>query len=541
MMNGLNVLSGKALKVSKPLYISISILSLLMIVSGVACRIVSFSYGRSLWLDEGFLASSVFTQNIRDILANGLDYRQTAPLGFVYLVKAVCAVFGPSEISLRIVPLLAGFGTIALIVYIGTAFNKNNVFLLFAGFYAVLPFFIRYSNELKPYMLDNFLVLFSLLLFLKYRAGKAKLYQLAAAYAVFLWFSFGALLCIASVMLLICGTKALSLFKREINKADFLKALGLSAIVLISFILNYFVWLKKLSGIVTDRTALLLKFPLLPTTVTDIKTAIYLIKRIFLPLQSIYAKILLPLLSIYGIYSSIRHKDGFLLVPAVIGMVFLTFLASALGLYAAYARTFQYIMVLLIVLSAYGCYHLVRGKQKMLGLFAFIIMLVLSVNEGIGSSSYLTKSGSLLPGQEINANIDYLNNNMTDGDMVYLLRFAIPTFAYKTNYTNGDKKVFESNLDTPYVYKNVIYGIGYQADNDAKSIIDQKFTVNKERLLQSVDAIKAYDSVYLLTQMTTNPKHYLIRPLIEALSAYGTVTVANNYVGTYLYHFVKNK
>src|SRR5947208_22979 len=83
----------------------------LVVVIGLALRLWLLLMNHSLWLDESSLALSILAGSFVELLfplANG----QAAPVGFLWLAKAVTVIAGSSEVSLRLVPFLAGSGAV---------------------------------------------------------------------------------------------------------------------------------------------------------------------------------------------------------------------------------------------------------------------------------------------------------------------------------------------------------------------------------------------------------------------------------------------
>src|SRR5215475_14295682 len=73
---------------------------------GVGLRVREYLADRSLWIDELMLALGVNHRAVTDLL-RPLDFNQAAPAGFLVLVKSSTALFGNSELGLRLVPFLS--------------------------------------------------------------------------------------------------------------------------------------------------------------------------------------------------------------------------------------------------------------------------------------------------------------------------------------------------------------------------------------------------------------------------------------------------
>jgi|KBSSwiStaDraftv2_1062776.scaffolds.fasta_scaffold14718_2 dolichyl-phosphate-mannose-protein mannosyltransferase len=123
-----------------------------LLVGGVL-RLLEFSGGRPLWVDEAMLALGIGGRSAAGLLAP-LPYDQTAPPLFLLAVKAVTAVGGMGEYSLRLVPLLAGLLLPWVVWRMARALAGPDAGLVAAALAAVSVLFIHHSGELKPYGLD---------------------------------------------------------------------------------------------------------------------------------------------------------------------------------------------------------------------------------------------------------------------------------------------------------------------------------------------------------------------------------------------------
>jgi uncharacterized membrane protein len=117
-------------------------------VSGVVLR--SSSLGRSLWLDEAWVANSVSERSLAGMFYYDA-WLQTSPPLFLLLVRVVVALFGLSNTVLRAVPAAMGI----LAVFIMLLFAQRILSRQFAMLAWVLlvfsPVAVNYSRQLKQY------------------------------------------------------------------------------------------------------------------------------------------------------------------------------------------------------------------------------------------------------------------------------------------------------------------------------------------------------------------------------------------------------
>lgn len=263
-------------KISKTIKITL----LICIGIGILAHIVPYFYNRGLWIDEAFMASSICTRNLKNLIATPLDWGQSAPIGYLYMVKLLTIAFGTSKAVLRIVSLFFGLASIGVFYLLIKDKVKNNYALFFTAIYSLTDKYIYYSNEFKSYMFDNFLCLLVVYIYEKYCKGKLQLWKLIVAYTILIWFSFAAIFFIAACMVLIC----LSFFKKLIKEKDLkvIKKLVLCLTVLISFGLYYMLWLSQTSSNVADKKFWnLLRFPIIPKSTNDFKMIIVFLQQFF--------------------------------------------------------------------------------------------------------------------------------------------------------------------------------------------------------------------------------------------------------------------
>ncbi|HEU4562185.1 MAG TPA: glycosyltransferase family 39 protein [Longimicrobium sp.] len=125
---------------------------------GVLLRLMQYAVNRSLWLDEGLLVSN-FLDRPWAALLQPFDRGQTAPVGFLALVKGLATVLGRGELVLRLAPLLAGLATLALLPRAARRFVTRPALPFAVAIVALAPYLVYYSSEVKQYAFDALLSL----------------------------------------------------------------------------------------------------------------------------------------------------------------------------------------------------------------------------------------------------------------------------------------------------------------------------------------------------------------------------------------------
>lgn len=125
-----------------------------LLLFGAVVRLVGFLQNASLIGDEAMLALSIGRRSFKQLL-QPLDYGQVATVPFLWAERLVTLVGGVSGYSLRVVPLLAGTGLLWA-VYRLTRDMAGRLEAVVALALAATSYpLIRYSVEVKPYIVDS--------------------------------------------------------------------------------------------------------------------------------------------------------------------------------------------------------------------------------------------------------------------------------------------------------------------------------------------------------------------------------------------------
>jgi hypothetical protein len=145
--------------------------------AGALFRVATYMRQRSFWVDEAMLALNVVTRGFVE-LAQPLDLLQSAPLGFLWLGKAITTVAGTSELAFRLPGLVAGVLFLPLIAWLLWREVSPAAAVVGTAICASSGLLEHYSNEFKPYGLDALMSLLLLVAALQLRrphAGKTAL------------------------------------------------------------------------------------------------------------------------------------------------------------------------------------------------------------------------------------------------------------------------------------------------------------------------------------------------------------------------------
>src|SRR5262245_23702888 len=125
----------------------------LIIAAGIALRCSQYSFDRSLFLDEAFVATNIAHRSVAE-LCQPLEFDQRAPAGFLAGVKLATLALGRSDLVLRLLPLLSGVVSVLMFAILCRRFLSESAANLALLLFAVSPPLIFMSSDLKQYSTD---------------------------------------------------------------------------------------------------------------------------------------------------------------------------------------------------------------------------------------------------------------------------------------------------------------------------------------------------------------------------------------------------
>lgn len=122
------------------------------IAAGVMLRLLQYGANRSLWLDEVLMVPAIMRPSFQDLLSPA-SWSHLPP-GFLFLEKMVVTLLGESEYALRLLPFLAGIAALLLFVRVAQRLVTPTAVPIAVALFALSPFLVYYTSELKPYSTD---------------------------------------------------------------------------------------------------------------------------------------------------------------------------------------------------------------------------------------------------------------------------------------------------------------------------------------------------------------------------------------------------
>ena len=130
-----------------------ALVSVALLVVGIALRLHLYLDQRSLWLDEIWVALNIVGRSFLGLL-RPLDYAQSAPVGFLWAERLAVVIGGVNELALRAFPFLAGCALLVLLWMLARRLLDVRYAALCLAFAALSPLLVYFSNEVKPYIVD---------------------------------------------------------------------------------------------------------------------------------------------------------------------------------------------------------------------------------------------------------------------------------------------------------------------------------------------------------------------------------------------------
>lgn len=345
---------------------------------GLLTRLVRYLADRSIWGDEAMLSLNILGRSYLG-LTEPLDMNQGAPLGFLFVQKAVSDLLGPSTLALRLIPFLASAAAMVLFFLLARRLLAGLPLLTALLLFACTEPSVYYASEIKQYSLDAALALLLLLLTVRIAPPAVQadaipirgMDTLAITGAAAIWFSHAATFVLAGMGVYLL----LTALRREPpnRRRAVMAAVGLGLFWTISFAAHYFISLRNLAAnhYLLDFWAG--AFPPLPTSAEAVKwypktVALVVGDILKTPIPAyMYAAHINPwivkaveyllfgtggallLLGVLHLWTASRRTLALLLLP----LAFL-FLAGILHRYPMRDRLVLFIHPLLILIMAFG-------------------------------------------------------------------------------------------------------------------------------------------------------------------------------------------
>jgi 4-amino-4-deoxy-L-arabinose transferase-like glycosyltransferase len=408
---------------------------------------------RSLWIDEARLGLNIASRSYLGLFPP-LDYDQTAPLLYLWIERFIVSAFGVSEASLRLLALVAGIATVALVYFVARRLFNRRAALLATAIAALSPTLVHYSSEVKQYAVEacaSCAVVYLGLRWLEEPSNRRRWLTLLALGLVAAWLTTPAPFVLAGAGLAVLFVPRLPVQGRVrlIGHLALWWGGSLALVYLLVYrhaghdaYLHHY-WSQAfltpgrpgalldagvaLRGVLWGPVSVLWG----PTNMNSVGGPAGLASVVFVPLVSI----VIALFLVIGVRRLARTTgvpgSMLVLVPLV-----LAFLASAMQLYPISARTTMYFMPTLIILVAAGVEEL--AGQVRLSILRWVVLMTPCIPLAWITIGELKDSD---PREHLRPLVAALQARRQTGEPVYVFAGAIPAWAmYTTDWKSPDTR-----------------------------------------------------------------------------------------------------
>jgi hypothetical protein len=514
-------------------------LGITLIVWAGTMFIIGLCVKNDFHIDEAMLIQGVFTRNFVGIAIAPPDYSQSAPLGYLFILKFFSLILGVTTFAVRLPAVLATFGIMFFAYRIARDLIVSRIPFFYAGASVLCTVIFNYSTQAKQYSLEVMCVLLCIWLFGLYWKGKARSIHLALLFSVVVWFSFTSVLFIFGGIAVIVVVKIIEAAKRVLSLSKAIVEVLPFFITLVSALLNLELWVLPVSAHLSDQVHEYwdkIAFPLIPTSKADIQLLIAMVKHMISPFGPGIVAVMFSVIALF--FLADKRSVKFLLNKVFIG-VYITLaiclVASRLGYFPMTGRIWVFIYPLCLIGVAYITDILPELFQNktVLRVIVFLVCFVC-----VADVARLTMGKPyILKNQQLSASVDYMNMNMKPGDYIFVDAFAIPQYSYLINY----ETMFDYHINKNEIRGNTIFAALFEETIGSKPY-EYVSLVMPEVFDTVVEVVSEYDSVWLLfahslPQEDLNNAHW---QFLTALKRNGIVTLAHEYAGMPLYKFERD-
>ena len=443
----------------------------IIIIIGTAARLHQYLLNHTLWLDEAFIAINIIKSNFKELLLPLKYYSQSAPVLFLESTKLMTNIWNNSEFAFRLLPLLAGIGSVIAAYFLGKKFLSKKALIVFLTLIAFSRYVIYYSAELKQYSIEFLVTILILIVVINvynsnYNLKSSIIALIAGVILIFCSYSsIFIILGVSSALIIGIFTK-----KKEIKNKNIIFLILTIICWLIAFSVNYLFFIKcSPTEVYNIYWAGLGAFPPFPLrSMADFlwfpKTFLNLIKDPLglafhisninqIPYFIIFIQYFVVIIFfITGTISLIKSKNWFKL-SLIYFPAFVLFIASLSGFYPLYGRLELFIVPLGYLLIAEGVHFLIRMSNKIWKIAGFTLLVILLAFPIFYEAYNIVKPKVR---KETKPAIEYVLKNLKSEDKVLIYPSEESVFLYYTNYYFSESYNF-INLEKNYSIENEKY------------------------------------------------------------------------------------
>jgi hypothetical protein len=396
----------------------------LLLLFGTALRVREYLVNNALNEDEAALGLNIINKSVVELFGR-LESNQVAPIGFLLLEKIAVTLFGTTEYSLRLVPLLFSLASLVLFCEVARRYLTGAALLFALGLFTSSAYLINYGAQVKQYSGDVATAL-AVTLAALYLAGQTQTFKQIAWFAslgaAVVWFSHPSVFVLAGAGSTL-GIAAI--WRRDWRR---LTRLAVACVIWsISFLASFLVSLRGVSlntGLERSWDAKNTFMPFPPSSIADLKWFPETLVRFFTnPLTSPVPAIAIAVLIIgfFAAYRTSRQRLLLLTLPVLFALA-----ASGLHMYPFGKRLILFLVPTVILLIASGIQVFLTGPV-FVRLVGVVLALVLVLKPVAGAASHARRAQS---GRDIRNIMSYVNKQREPGDLTYFYHGQRDAFRY---------------------------------------------------------------------------------------------------------------
>jgi hypothetical protein len=359
----------------------------IFITAGILFRLKHYLTNCSLWTDEAWVAVSVTSRSLWDIVRGVEIFPDFSkpPLGFLVLTKTATLVFGTQEYALRLFAFIFGIAAIFLFYRLLKRFQDKALTVLALGFFCLSPSLIYYSAELKQYSLDLALGLMLFLFFGRVAQEPLRFKEsclIGLVGAVAMW--------ISNAVLFILAAFGFTIFFLSVFRKRW-RCLACAFLIYGCWAVSFwFLYQRVLANMVTNNLLFqmwkgaLLESPLF--SLDAVKWIQRVLSEMFIdPLNFSVAAIAFPLFILGAVSFARKHKAYALLF---LFSILVTLLAAIFHKYPFRGRLLLFLFPGVLVCVVEGVLWLARSVRKEFSLAVIVVLLLCLCNQAFFAMSH---------------------------------------------------------------------------------------------------------------------------------------------------------
>jgi hypothetical protein len=414
-----------------------------LIMFGALVRTRQYLGARSLNYDEARVAWEIASRSLAGIF-DAAGFIRVAPQGWFVLEKLSMMTLGTGELSLRLVPFIAGLVALPLFWIVPRRYAGDRIALVCVALGAISPYTVYYASVLKQYSSDVMWCLLLLLAVHPLLNGTAtrRSWLLAGILGVLaFWFSHPALFVLSSagIVLLIHVLRT--------RRADLTRVIALGVAWAASLALNYLIVLRAQTGRETLISYWRSGFP--PRNDIPFAQLNWLLGRLSEYVHNpagFQSLALVAFAVVVGFLALLRRN---LALAAILALTILfTLLASVLRLYPFDERLVLFSVPLLLMVVATAIDQLNQVGSFRLLRPGILLLALLAASPLLHAVRTLARPEGE---EEIKAVLNYAADRMNADDVMYLGSGAYGAYTWYSTFTHALRNPRDRTIQGPDV------------------------------------------------------------------------------------------